>query len=105
MAFRKFPAKKASEWVQVGFLFKETDPKFVPKGASKKFSTTVKGEYLDKVVDAVNKAAQSGSLKISVVQWPDKEHPAMSIAAGSPVAGKKISGPKKDEGLMEDAGL
>lgn len=107
MAFRRggFKGKgKKGSFTRVGNMFK-SDKEYIPKGAAFSYSTTVSGEYLTPVVEALNKAAEEGgAVRFSLTKWQDQEHPVLSISPAQAKAGKRISKAKEDDGLQEDEG-
>lgn len=108
MAFQKRFAKKKSDFVRVGNMFKSDK---AIKGATYSYGTTVSGEYLDPVAELIAEAAANGgAVRFSLTKWQDGKDPVLSVAPATAKPGKRIKqskeeGPEDDFGGGEDAGL
>ncbi len=96
MAFQrggKFGGKKSS-FTRIGNLFVDDKP---PKGASKRYSTTASGEYLDKVVAAIVEAHKVGQgVRFYVTKWDGQDQPVLTLA---PVSKDKAIKVEQEPGL------
>lgn len=67
-----------SSFTRIGNLFSDDKP---PKGASKRYSTSAGGEYLDKVVQAITAAHKAGqAVKFYVTKWDGQDQPVLTLA-------------------------
>jgi hypothetical protein len=87
-------AGQKSSFTRIGNLFSDDKP---PKGASKRYSTTASGKYLDAVVAALVEAHKAGkAVKFYVTKWDGQEQPVLTLA---PASDKKPIKVEQEPGL------